>query len=75
MLSSKICLSLASHVPDFMIQPSSASNEMPCLEAVKLAQQLHQHPHIRTKVEELLAVVENAKADLTSANAASAASD
>jgi hypothetical protein len=53
-----------------MVQQSSDSNEMPWTEAVKLAQRLHQHPHLRTKVEELLAVVENAEGDLASANAA-----
>ncbi len=70
MLGVKIWLSVMNHIPDFMIQPSSDLNEMPYTEAVKLAQQLHQHPHIRTKVEELLAVVENAEGDLTSADAA-----
>jgi hypothetical protein len=53
-----------------MIQPSSRSNEMPGVEAVKLAQRLHQHPYLKAKVEELLAVVENAEGDLTSADAA-----
>lgn len=53
-----------------MVQPSSHSNEMPSAKAVKLAQRLHQHPHLQAKVEELLAVVENAEGDLTSANAA-----
>ncbi len=43
---------------------------MPGVEAVKLAQRLHQHPHLMAKVEELLAVVENAEGDLTSADAA-----
>jgi hypothetical protein len=43
-----------------MVQPSSHSNEMPSAKAVKLAQRLHQHPHLQAKVEELLAVVENA---------------
>ena len=70
MIGAKICLSLANHIPNFMIQPSSHSNEMPCVEAVGLAQRLHQHPHIRAKVEELLAVVENVEGDLTSADAA-----
>jgi histidinol dehydrogenase len=53
-----------------MVQSSSRSNEKPGVEAVKLAQRLHQHPHLRTKVEELLAVVENTEGDLTSADAA-----
>ncbi len=53
-----------------MIQPSSRSNEMPGVEAVKVAQRLHQHPYLKAKVEELLAVVENAEGDLTSADAA-----
>lgn len=51
-----------------MVQQSSNSNEMPCAEAAKLAQRLHQHPRLRMKVEELLAVVEN-EGDLRSANA------
>jgi hypothetical protein len=70
MLGAKICLSVTNHIPDFMVQPFSHSNEMPCTEAVKLAQRLHQHPHLRAKVGELLAVVENAEGDLTSADAA-----
>lgn len=70
MLGAKIGISLANYVRHFMVQPSSHTNETPSVEAVKLAQRLHQHPHIRTKVEELLAVVENAEGDLTSANAA-----
>jgi EAL domain-containing protein (putative c-di-GMP-specific phosphodiesterase class I) len=43
---------------------------MPNVEAARLAQRLHQHPHLQAKVEELLAVVENAKGDLTSADVA-----
>ncbi|OWY65260.1 hypothetical protein B7486_42825 [cyanobacterium TDX16] len=53
-----------------MVQPSSHSNEIPDIEAVQLAQRLHQHPHIRAKVGELLALVENVEGNLTSADAA-----
>ena len=70
MIGAKICLSLANHIPNFMVQSSSHSNEMQSAKAVVLVQRLHQHPHILAKVEELLAVVENAEGDLTSADAA-----
>lgn len=53
-----------------MVQLSSEVKETPSVEAVRLAQRLHQHPHLQAKVEELLAVVENAKGELTSANVA-----
>lgn len=53
-----------------MNQPSSNLNEMPCVEAIRLAQQLNRHPHLQAKVKELLAVVENTEGDLTSADAA-----
>jgi hypothetical protein len=53
-----------------MVQTSSHSNEMPGVETIRLAQRLHQHPHLQVKVEELLAVVENAEGDVTSAHAA-----
>lgn len=46
MIGAKICLSLANHIPHFMIRPSSHSNEMLSAEAVKLAQRLQQHPHL-----------------------------
>jgi len=52
-----------------MVHQSSDSHEMPCAEAAKLAQRLHQHPHLRMKIEQLLAVVEN-EGELTRANAA-----
>ena len=70
MLGAKICLCLASHIPRLMVQPFSDSNEKPGVEAIRLAQRLYQHPHLQVKVEELLAVVENAEGDLTSVHAA-----
>ena len=46
------------------------TNEVPNVEAVQLAQRLHQHPYLRAKVEDLLAVVENTEGNLMSADAA-----
>lgn len=53
-----------------MVQSSRVSKEVPSLEAIELAQRLHQQPQLQARVEELLAVVENVQGDLGSANAA-----